>query len=272
MREAKELREVRELRSESFTCEEFDPKAVFVIRIAKCASTSFVQLLKTFSRNSDYDLFFHSSGAFDWDVRTMKQVADMVKTKHKRFVYARHFYYIDFRPFNLDNFTYVTFVRDPVSRFVSSFLYYHYSSKAHIKSILDPTHKNETLLDCLHKQHEGCAHNLMTKYFCGHHRFCKLGNEKALSLAMENLKKDFAVVGLVEEMELSLKLLVKTIPLYFGKLTTEVGIVNKNEHQTELTSIEVETIRTANSADIKLYEYARKLLQSKAVACGLEHI
>ncbi len=239
-----------------------------MIRIAKCASTSFVQLLKTLSKSSSYELFFHSSGAFDWDVRTMKQVADMAKAKHKRFVYARHFYYVDFRRFNLDDFTFVTFVRDPVSRFVSSFLYYHYSSKAHIQSILDPAHRNETLLDCLKEQHEGCTHNLMTKYFCGHQPFCKLGSEEALSHAMENMRKDFAVVGLVEEMELSLQLLVKTIPAYFGKLTTEAGIVNKNENKRELTYVEIEAIKKANSADVKLYEYAQLLLHSKSVACG----
>lgn len=254
----------------SLVCEELDPKVVFVIRIAKCASTSFVQLLKTLSKSSNYDLFFHSSGAFDWDMQTMKQVADMVKARRKRFVYARHFYYVDFRQFNVNNFTFITFVRDPVSRFVSSFLYYHYSSKAHIQSILDPAHKNETLLDCLRKQHEGCTHNLMTKYFCGHHPFCKLGNEEALSHAMENLRKDFALVGLVEEMDLSLNLLVKTMPTYFGKLTTEAGIVNKNEHQRELTVTETETIREANSADVKLYKYAQALLQSKAIACGMK--
>ena len=254
------------------SCELIDPKVVFVIRIAKCASTSFVQLLKSLSKDSAYNLYFHPSGAYDWDVRTMTQVADMAKAKHKRFVYARHFYYVDFHRFNLNDFSYVTFVRDPVSRFVSSFLYYHYSSKAHIQSILDPTHKNETLLNCLDQQHEGCAHNLMTRYFCGHHRFCKLGNNEALANAMTNLNKDFAFVGLVEEMQLSFKVLAKTIPNYFGNLmTSEAGMVNKNEHQRQLSEVEIERIEEANAADVKLYKHAQTLLHSKALACGLKH-
>ena len=246
-----------------------NPKAVFVIRIAKCASTSFVELLKPLAKQSVFELFFHPSGAYDWDVRTMKQVADMAIAKQSRFVYARHFYYVDFHRFNLDDYTYVTFVRDPVARFVSSFLYYHYSSKQYIQSILNPAHKNETIVMCTEHQHEGCAHNLMTKYFCGHQRFCKLGNKEALNRAMENLRKDFAVVGLVEEMELSLKVMARTLPKYFGELGHEVGVMNKNENQKELTDLELDKVREANAADIKLYQYAQTLLHSKASACKL---
>ena len=258
---------------QSSECKPVDPRVVFFIRIAKCASTSFVHLLRTLSKSSSFDLFFHPSGAYDWDVRTMKQVADLAKTKRRKFVYARHFYYVDFHPYDLKDYTYITFIRDPVTRFISSYLYYHFSSKAHIQAIVDPTHKNESLMSCLEHQHEGCTPNLMTKYFCGHHRFCKLGNEEALRTAKENLKKDFVAVGLIEEMDTSLNVFVKTLPILFTKegLKEPIlpNVVNKNENSMEFSVEEKRAVQNANLADIELYRYARELLHKKALACGL---
>lgn len=258
---------------QSLECKPVDPRVVFFIRIAKCASTSFVHLLRTLSTSSSFDLFFHPSGAFDWDVRTMKQVADLAKSKQRKYVYARHFYYVDFHPFNLKDYTYITFIRDPVSRFISSYLYYHFSSKAHIQTILDPAHKNESLMSCLEHQHEGCTHNLMTKYFCGHHRFCKLGNEEALRTAKENLRNDFVAVGLVEEMDKSLKVFIKTLPTLFRNLDQEPvlrNVDNKNEHHMEFSDEEKHAVQNANLADMELYRCARELLHEKALACGLQ--
>lgn len=253
------------------TCQPVDPKVLFFVRIPKCASTSFVEQLRVWSKRGQFELFFHPSGAYDWDISTIRKVASQVSAKKSnRFVYARHFYYTDFRMYGVEDYSYLTIIRDPVSRFVSSFLYYHYSSKAHIQAILNPEHKNETLLECIEHQHEGCAHNWLTKYFCGHDRFCKLGNEQALRIAKENLLKDFAAVGVLEEMELSMTLFRTLLPGYFDVGDGNIlPLTNKNEQSMQLSSREEEAVRSANEADLKLYNFVRTLLHKTTKACQL---
>lgn len=262
-------------RLSSNICKPIDPRVIFVIRIAKCASTFFSNLLHTLTRESPFDLFIHQSGAFDWDAPQIQEVADLAKSRRKRFIYSRHFYYADFRPCDLRDYSYITLVREPVARFVSSYLYYHFSSRPQVQAVLDSTHSNESLMDCLEQQHEGCVSNLMTRYFCGSYKFCKLGNDEALRVAKENLKKHFVVVGLVEEMAISLKIFKMILPLLFSKLNTREftlpPAVNKNEKKLKIDKAEREAIENANHADVKLYQYARELFFEKAQACGLSN-
>lgn len=255
----------------TIACRPTDPKVLFFVRIPKCASTSFVEQLKVWSKLGQFELFFHPSGAFDWDIRTIKKVASQVNAKKsKRFVYARHFYYTDFRVYGVEDYSYLTIIREPISRFVSSYLYYHYSSKAHIQAILNPVHKNETLIECIEHQHEGCAHNWLTKYFCGHDRFCKLGNEQALRIAKENILRDFAAVGIFEEMEESVALFHELLPGYFSSSQGyQLPLMNKNERSLQLSREEEEAVRSANVADLELYNFVRTLFYKTVKACKL---
>ena len=261
--------------SEWLNCTPSQAPAVFFIRIAKCASTALVELLRSMSRQKGFLLEFNPGGAYEWGPREVGWLARHSLERSSRgsaFLYARHFYYADLRGQGLSNYTYVTFVREPVSRFLSSFLYYHFSSKRHIQALLDPTHRNESLAACLRGQHEGCRWNLMTQYFCGHGPECRAGGQVALELAKEHLAQQFAVVGLVEEMELSLSLLSSLLPRYFAsgpELAKWLRTVNKNERQLVLSEEESEAIMEANSADLELYQLARQLLHSRAKACGL---
>ena len=254
-------------------CKPLHPTIMFFIRIPKCASTSFVELLHKLTKvNNNYELYFHPSGAFDWDTATMSNVAALVSSKAqpgKKFVYARHFYHVDFHLFGLEDYTYVTLVRNPVSRLVSSYLYYHFSSKAHIQRILNPTHKNESLEECLIYEHDGCKRNLMTKYFCGHMKFCKFGDKKALECAKNNLRAQFVAVGVIEDIDLTLKVFEAVLPDYFHGVDHTLPLLNPNEHHLPLNSTLIELIQDTNSADVELYNYARTLLFQKARSCGV---
>ena len=163
-------------------------------------------------------------------------------------------------------------IRDPVDRVVSSYLYYHFSSKKHIQGILDPKHRNETLSECIRQQHEGCVHNLVTKYFCGHEFWCKDGDKRALDSAKDNLLGYFAVVGIVEEMSLSLRLMRSVLPQYFRTEREDdltISALNKNERTARLSESEREEISAANSADVELYDFAVQRLHDQASQCGL---
>ena len=251
---------------------------MFFVRIPKCASTSFITLLQKLSQRSTFDVFFNPSGAFDWDTAYKNKVTKTVESKAAKpgrgFVYARHFYYVDFSGFGLSDYTYTTIIRDPVSRYISSFLYYHFSSKRHIQTILDPRHKNETLSTCLKLEHEGCKKNLVMQYFCGHDSLCKQGSQEALRRAKHNMRTEFALVGVMEEMQLSMSVLKTLLPSYFRDLNLDalssmLPEVNKNENSLEVSAELRQEIAAANWVDVELYNYAKELLHAKARACKL---
>ena len=252
---------------------------LLAMRIPKSASTSMVDLLQSLSKKKHIYLYFNPSGAYDWDDQRKLSVAGKLIGFKKSvpdtpITYSRHFYHVDFAPYGLKNYKYATIVRDPVDRFVSSYLYYHFSSKGYIQAALNPKHRDETIIECLQSRHEGCATNLMTKYFCGHERFCKDGSAQAALRARENLLKDFAVVGVLEELKLSYQVFKKVLPQYFGTIEPAAAaahVSNSNRRTLNLTSDVREAIATANSADMELYHFARQLLHEQASGCGLQN-
>lgn len=80
------------------------------------------------------------------------------------------------------------------------------------------------------------------------------------------MREKFALVGLLEEMDLSLKILSQVLPGFFSQVYSvddDLPMVNKNEHSMVLSQEEERAVVAANRADIELYSYARELLLSK---------
>ena len=249
------------------------------MRIPKCASTSFIELFIKLSKSLNFHLEFNPSGAYNWKEEEMYSVSQLCANRvllDKRAVYTRHFYFVDFTVYSLRSFKYVTVIRHPVDRVLSSYLYYHFSSRKHIQLNLNKAHKNESLSSCVQNQHEGCTHNLVTKYFCGHDNWCRLGDKRALDTAKKNLREHFAVVGIMEEMDLSLRLVRRVLPQFFvtnsfagnGELT--LSDLNKNEKTASLTERERQEIAETNAADMELYKYlafGRGYMNTQSMCC-----
>lgn len=275
--EEKKQLHVDSIRQAASDCAAQRPAYLFVIRIAKCASTSVVELLRGLSREKGFPFVFHGSGAYNWGQREVESVESVCRSRrhwHNRgravtdtVVYSRHFYYTPF-PGLGSSVQYITFVREPVARVVSSYFYYHFSSKPRLQGLVAPEHRQEGLLQCVALNHEGCTANLMTKYFCGHEHFCGLGSPAALQQAKFNLQHHFLVVGVVEEMEASLHLLALFLPgIFGGRGTSAVPQSNQNEHLAEVSEQERQAVAEHNMADIELYAFALAELKGKLKQC-----
>ena len=264
----------------SKACRPLHFNTVLFMRIPKCASTSFVVSMKNLtsshlSASSSFVFHFNPSGAYNWDDKTKHKVANFITHQHlinnnkSYLMYARHFYFVDFS--SHFPFTYITIVRDPVSRIVSSYLYYHFSSKPHIQAILDPNHKNESLATCLKFSHEGCTPNLMTKYFCGHEKMCGSGSDKALRKAKENIMKHFAVVGLMEDLKRSYQLFKVLLPQYLGNwdIGKALSKINSNEHSMTVSAETRHKIEALNRADVLLYSFVQKRFSQQLLDCKI---
>lgn len=276
----KQLRAVSRWRAAP-DCAPQRPAYLFVIRIAKCASTSIVEVLRGLSREKGFPFIFHSSGAYNWGQREVESVESVCRSRRRgvnggravvdTVVYSRHFYYTPF-PGLGSSVRYITFVREPVARVVSSYFYYHFSSKPGIRSLVPAEHRQEDLVECVVLNHEGCTANLMTKYFCGHEPFCSSGSPAALQQAKLNLQHHFLVVGAVEEMETSLHLLALLLPDIFGNQgVVTLPVSNQNEHLAEVSEEERQAIAQHNKADIELYAFALAQLKGKLEHC-LVHV
>ena len=117
--------------------------------------------------------------------------------------------------------------------------------------------------------HNGCAHNWLTKYFCGHDVVCRDG-PKALPRAKHNMRFYFAAVGLLEDMDLTMRVFRHVLPGFFaiGK-DFDFPNTNRNERSMVLSAKENEAVQRANSADIELHSYAKELMQSMATSCHI---
>ena len=97
-----------------------------------------------------------------------------------------------------------------------------------------------------------------------------MGNEQALRIAKENILRDFAVIGIFEEMEESMALFCKLLPGYLSSSQgDQLPQVNKNERSLQLSSKEEEAVRSANLADLELYNFVRTLFYKTVKACKL---
>lgn len=150
---------------------------------------------------------------------------------------------------------YITFMRDPVKRIISLYRYLQQSPN--------------------HKQHEVAANKSLSEFAVDCHlhkngqtRFLAGGNitdseDALLARAQENLKNNFAVVGLTERFDESLVLMKNY--LNWPQFPTYVQ-ENISKKESAKQSIEPETlllIEQHNAADIKLYQYAKTLFDQK---------
>lgn len=153
--------------------------------------------------------------------------------------------------------TYITILRNPVSRILSSYYFIQ-------RRPLHPLHRKvkggrisveDFIRLTLHRQNLQCSLIAGIKDHDG-------GNEKVLELAKENLVNSFSVVGLAERFEESLVLMAKTfgweIPYY------ENHKVTKNRPPPDPAAVEM--IQAHNRFDLELYEFGKNLLETSLQA------
>ena len=78
------------------------------------------------------------------------------------------------------------------------------------------------------------------------------------------------MVGIVENMELTIEVMKAVLPQFFGRTRQEaVPSRNRNSQTLQLSEAERQQVAEANAADMELYSYAVQLLHEKARQCGL---
>ena len=121
----------------------------------------------------------------------------------------------------------------------------------------------------------GLDHNMQTRQFCGFHPDCKLiCSDAALQRAMGILKSEYFLVGVLEDLNLTVKLLEQLAPSFFGGLASTFQQANTVRHRVGERNVTLGStatrskLREYNQQDDKLYRYARQLLRRRACTCA----
>lgn len=191
--------------------------------------------------------------------------------------YDRHVYFLDFEEFGQANPAYVNVIRDPVDRIASSFYY----SRAIAARRSHPTRRkarwlHEKFEDCVNRGGDGCSfqegkphRSLMVPYFCGHDPRCTLvQNSWALERAQRNIERRFSVVGVLEDLNLTLALLETHIPRFFGGATELYRKSGLHENRNRSGPSPVaqwarDLLRRNLSLEFELYNFVRQRLHAQ---------
>jgi Galactose-3-O-sulfotransferase len=240
---------------------EMDRQALIFLHIPKTAGTTLNRII---------EWQYRPLSIFTLDPYRIRATVERFKTlseqRRRRFRVVRGHLYYGLHEFLPQGATYITMLREPVARFLSSYYFI-------LRRPLHPLHRK------LKREQLGVEDYL--RLIPHRHNFqCRLiagvegtatGDERLLDIAKENLTKSFSVVGICERFEESLMLIAKTfgweVPYYENRK------VSKNRSPVAPSSIEL--IREHNRLDLELYEFGKKLFDEslrtkhEAVSAGL---
>ncbi|CAG0917928.1 unnamed protein product [Notodromas monacha] len=254
---------------------------LFFNRVPKTGSELFALLLQWLQEPNNF-LQLRLSGNEKRKLDSMERkemtinLADDMKVKGgEKFVADRHVYFFDVkedmtRRFPSAEVKYFSTIRDPVEKAASRFYYSRATSR-------NQTRLHDTSFEACVAQGmpecrflDGESYDLTIPYFCGHHDDClKLNNQWAFQQAKENVEKHFTVVGVLEELNVTLATLENNLPeffhgvqkLYFDDLMKVKWNYNK-ERPRGVESAVADRLRQNLTLEYAFYNFVKQRLLS----------
>uniref|UniRef100_UPI00358DED7B uronyl 2-sulfotransferase isoform X2 n=1 Tax=Myxine glutinosa TaxID=7769 RepID=UPI00358DED7B len=201
------------------------PSQVVYNRVGKCGSRTLVQLMRILAEKNDFT--FATSNVHNKTRLPHVEQAELMKNisaLKKPFLYTRHVHFLDFNRFGMEQPTYINVIRDPISRFLSSYFFRRFGDRRNEEShiVRTPNMKMEERLlsidKCILQSFPECNNPkifYIIPYFCGQDPRCREPGIWALSQAKENLMRNYLLVGILEELEDTLLLLQRLLPHFF---------------------------------------------------------
>ena len=251
-------------------------------RVAKCGSRTLLYIINKLSEINNFT-FLHSrlfnkhSLNKKEEALLLNKIKQGMKNSTRTYaLYDRHMFYINFtgEPTN-----YINLVRNPIEREISR--YYYVRSEVHYNALkqdgrptLPPWTRNLTIEEAVLQKKvkdynmsdgEEIPKGRMVPYFCGQERFCLLHNDRrALQRAMYNIDQAYAVVGILEDLNLSLSAFQRYLPRIFSNLhmlnlTEGMLRINVNSHPKVSQEVKI-ALYNYFKAEVELYYYITQRL------------
>ncbi|XP_061715038.1 heparan sulfate 2-O-sulfotransferase pipe isoform X3 [Cydia pomonella] len=263
---------------------------LFFNRVPKVGSQTFMELLRRLAARNQFG--FHRDAV--QRVETIRlapadqQVLASIVTAHAPPAsYIKHVCYTNFTRYGYPSPIYVNVVRDPVERVISWYYYvrapwYYVERKRAFPDLPlpDPAWLKKDFETCVlsgdrecryvqGETHEGIGdHRRQTLFFCGHEPQCTPFNSvEALQRAKRVVEEQYAVVGVLEDMNSTLLAFERYIPrffsgaskLYWEELNT-FNRINRNAFKPPVSEAVKNMVRANFTREIEFYEFCKQRL------------
>ncbi|XP_026738237.1 heparan sulfate 2-O-sulfotransferase pipe [Trichoplusia ni] len=263
---------------------------LFFNRVPKVGSQTFMELLRRLSNRNRFG--FHRDTV--QRVETIRlapadqqALASIVTSYEPPASYIKHVCYTNFTRMGFPSPIYVNVVRDPVERVISWYYYvrapwYYVERKRAFPDLPlpDPAWLKKDFETCVlsgdrecryveGETHEGIGdHRRQTLFFCGHEPQCTPFNSvEALQRAKRVVEQQYAVVGVLEDMNSTLLALEKYVPrffkgalnLYWDQLNT-FNRINRNAFKPPVSEAVKQIVRANFTREIEFYEFCKQRL------------
>ncbi|TRY79746.1 hypothetical protein TCAL_01963, partial [Tigriopus californicus] len=287
-----------------------NPDMLIFNRVPKVGSQTIMNLIGYLRAANDFDAFtsLDNMPEYSKDSETvflpdapMRQltVDSLMKTqnKGKSFAFLKHQNFLNFSEFNESPPIYMNFVRHPVERVISWYYYvrapwyqieHDKFNQTSLRMSLSIRELKTSLEDCLKMNRRGCifekgmllhsgahamSHVSQMSFFCGHDRICNQWEQPELHRrAKENVEKYFAVVGVLEDWEISLEVLEQYIPRFFAQArkvaqdNPDIKHVNKNIYKPKVSTAIRHWLAAKMPLEIDFFHFCRQRLYQQYLA------
>jgi len=266
---------------------------LFFNRVPKVGSQTLMDLLQKLAVRNEFQ--FHRDGT--QKVETIKlsyyeesRLTTMIDMFTPPCAYVKHTCFSNFTRHGYDMPIYMNIVRDPIERVISWFYYirapwYIIERKQAFPELPLPHPKwlkkdfESCVLDgdreCQFipgEYHDGVGdHRRQAMFFCGHDERCvEFNGEYAMNKAKSNVEQYYSVVGILEELELSLKVMEEYVPLFFRGAAdiyrATNAHVNRNIYKPPVSPRVKEILRKNFTKEIEFYEFCKQRLHLQYLA------
>lgn len=265
-------------------------------RVPKVGSQSTMELMRALSYKNGFT--FHRDRPqkvenIKLTVREEKRLVQLVDVFRPPSVYVKHVCYVNFTQYNGTQPIYVNMVRDPVERVISWYYYvrapwYFVERKQAFPELPLPSSQ------WLRKDYESCVMSgdrecqyregderpdfaQLSEFFCGQHVNCTgFNTEFAMQKAKENVERHYAVVGILEEMNMTLTVLEHYVPRFFKGAKSlywnemkRFSKVNKNIYKPKVAEKVKDYVRKNFTREMEFYNFCRQRLHRQYAALKL---
>ncbi|CAH2039505.1 unnamed protein product, partial [Iphiclides podalirius] len=266
---------------------------LFFNRVPKVGSQTFMELLRRLAIRNQFG--FHRDAV--QRVETIRLapadqqiLVSLVSAHPPPASYIKHVCYTNFTRFGYPSPIYVNVVRDPVERVISWYYYvrapwYYVERKRAFPDLPlpDPAWLKKDFETCVlsgdrecryveGETHEGIGdHRRQTLFFCGHEPQCTpFNSNEALQRAKRVVEEQYAVVGVLEDMNATLLAFERYIPrffqgalrLYWEELNT-FNRINRNAFKPPVSEAVKQIVRANFTREIEFYEFCKQRLYTQ---------
>ncbi|XP_044753994.1 uronyl 2-sulfotransferase-like isoform X2 [Coccinella septempunctata] len=163
-------------------------------------------------------------------------------------------YFVNFTQYDRQFPTHINIIRDPIEKLLSR----------------SNSSRESSLLKCIHMQRKCMIgeeiYEFNIPYFCGQDARCRSGNsEWALQNAKKNVEKFYPVVGVLEELNMTVTALENKLPFFFqGSMQIyEEKLSVLPKLSLKMDAVKRDLLRSVLKTEYEFYEWIKKRLASQ---------